>query len=133
MGGRGASHRPGQIGETIRSAIASALLRGDVRDPRIGLLTVSNVEVTRDLSHATVYVMPHGTPEEKDAAVEGLQSAAGFLRRLVAKELTMRTVPELHIKLDRGLEHAQQINDLLAGLHRDETPDDEEPGDREPS
>lgn len=117
---RGGSHRPEQVAEAIRAAVASALLQGEIRDPRVGLVTVSNVEVTRDLSHAMVYVMPHGEEAEKVAAVEGLQSAAGYLRRLVAKVLSTRIVPELHIKLDRGLEHAEQINRLLAGLQREE-------------
>ena len=52
----------------------------------------------------------------RDEAVAGLQSAAGFLRRLVAKELTTRIVPELHFVLDRNFEHAQRINQLLAEL-----------------
>lgn len=83
------------------------------------MVTVSGVEVTRDLGHATIRVAPHGTAEEKDAAIVGLQSAAGYLRRMVAKTLTTRTVPELHFVLDRGLEHARRIDELLAGLKRD--------------
>ncbi len=116
MAGRGSSHRPGQVAEAIRAVVAEALLRGDVRDPRIGMVTLSAVEVTRDLSHATVRVVPHAGGEAREAAVEGLQSAAGFLRRLVAKELTTRIVPELHFVLDRNFEHAQRINQLLAEL-----------------
>ncbi len=104
------------MAEAIRSTIASALIRGDLRDPRIGLVTVSHVEVTRDLSHATVYVVPHGDAEEKAAAIVGLEGAAGFLRRMVAKTLTTRIAPTLHIRADRGLEHAQEIERLLATL-----------------
>ncbi len=116
MAGKGSSHRPEQVAEAIRAVVADALLRGDVRDPRIGMVTLSAVEVTRDLSHATVRVVPHAEGEARDEAVEGLQSAAGFLRRLVAKTLTTRIVPELHFVLDRGFEHAQRINQLLAEL-----------------
>src|SRR5258707_7701115 len=108
MAGKGNSRRPEQVAENIRATIADAILRGDVRDPRVGLVTVSMVEVTRDLSHATIRVVPHGTMEEKEAAVEGLQSAAGFLRRKVAHTLTTRIVPELHFKLDLGFEYSQQ-------------------------
>jgi ribosome-binding factor A len=123
MPGKGTSRRPEQVAESIRATITDALLRGDVRDPRVGLVTVSQVEVTRDLSHATIRVVPHGTIEEKEAAVEGLQSAAGFLRRKVAQTLTTRIVPELHFKLDRGFEYAQQIDRLLNEIkHEDETP-----------
>jgi ribosome-binding factor A len=123
MPGKGTSRRPEQVAESIRATVTDALLRGDVRDPRVGLVTVSQVEVTRDLSHATIRVVPHGTLEEKEAAVEGLQSAAGFLRRKVAQTLTTRIVPELHFKLDRGFEYAQQIDRLLNEIkHEDETP-----------
>ncbi|HEY3934649.1 MAG TPA: 30S ribosome-binding factor RbfA [Gemmatimonadales bacterium] len=119
MAGHGSSRRPEQVAESIRTTLAEALLRGEVRDPRVTMVTVSGVEVTRDLGHATIRVAPHGTAEEKDAAIVGLQSAAGYLRRMVAKTLTTRTVPELHFVLDRGLEHARRIDELLAGLKRD--------------
>jgi ribosome-binding factor A len=122
MPGKSASRRPEQVAERIRVTLAEALARGDVRDPRIGLITVSDVTVTRDLGHATIRVAPHGSAEEKDAALEGLQSASGFLRHLVAQALTTRTVPELHFVLDRGLEHAQRIDQLLAEIRaEDET------------
>jgi len=120
MAGKGASRRPEQVAESIRATVAEALLRGDVRDPRVGLVTVSLVEVTRDLSHATIRVVPHGTMEEKEAAVVGLQSAAGFLRRKVASTLSTRIVPELHFKLDLGFEYAQQINKLLDEIKRED-------------
>ncbi len=117
---KASSRRPEQVAESIRATLAEALLRGDVRDPRVTMITVSAVEVTRDLGHATVRVVPHGDAEEKEAAVQGLQSAAGFLRRMVAQTLTTRTVPELHFVLDRGLEHAQRIDQLLAEIKREE-------------
>ena len=120
MPGKGASRRPEQVAERIRTTLAEALARGEVRDPRIGLITVSGVEVTRDLGHATIRVAPHGTEEEKVAALEGLQSASGYLRHMVADALTTRTVPELHFVLDRGLEHAQRINQLLEEIHRED-------------
>lgn len=120
MSGKGTSRRPEQVAESIRATVAEALLRGDVRDPRVGLVTISDVTVTRDLGHATIRVIPHGTSEEKDAAVTGLQSAAGFLRRMVAHTLTTRIVPELHFELDRGFEYAQQINRLLDEIRHED-------------
>jgi ribosome-binding factor A len=114
------SHRPEQVAETIRQVIAEALDR-DVRDPRIGRVTVTAVAVTNDLSHARVLVIAGGEGEEHDRALAGLQSAAGFLRSRVAKALSTRIVPELAFEFDRGLEHAQRINALLASLRdRDE-------------
>jgi ribosome-binding factor A len=119
---KGSSRRPEQVGETIRQVVADLLLRGEVRDPRVGLVTVTRVDVTNDLSHANIFVRAQGDDEERERAVEGLKSAAGFLRSRVARVLTTRTVPELHIEADRGLEHAARINELLEGIRR-EAPD----------
>jgi ribosome-binding factor A len=123
MAGKGPSHRPEQAAELIRSVLAEALLRGEIRDPRVGMVTISGVEVTRDLSVATVKVLPHADDDAaRDAAVEGLESAAGYLRRIVAKEMTTRSVPELRFVRDRGLEHAQRIDRLLEDIKRGEEP-----------
>lgn len=110
------------MGETIRQVVADALTRGELRDPRIGLVTVTRVDVSGDLSHARVYVSPQGDDAERIRALEGLRSASGFLRSMVAKVLTTRSVPELHVELDRGLQHAQRIDQLLAELRREESP-----------
>jgi ribosome-binding factor A len=110
--------RPEQVGEIVRQVLADALTR-EVRDPRIGLITVTRVEVSGDLSHAQVYVMAQGEEPDRIKALEGLKSAAGFLRTRVAKALSTRTIPELHFELDRGLEHAAKINAVLAGLKRE--------------
>ncbi len=123
MAGKGPSRRPEQVAEAIRTVLAEALVRGEVRDPRVGLVTVSSVEVTRDLSVARIRVAPHADDEAgREAAMEGLQSAAGYLRGMVARSLTTRTVPELRFERDRGIEHARRIDALLAGLRREEDP-----------
>lgn len=119
---KSSSRRPEQVAATLRQVISEALLRGEVRDPRVGLVTLTHVEVTNDLSHAKLLVAVTGDDEERRRAVEGLQSAARFLRSRAARVLTTRTVPELHFELDRGLEHAARINELLAGLGRTGSP-----------
>jgi ribosome-binding factor A len=125
MSSKGGSRRPDQVSEAIRGVLAEALLRGEVRDPRVGLVTVSRVDVNRDMSVAQVWVVPHGENDaERDSAVEGLRSAAGYLRGFVARELTTRSVPELRFERDRGLEHAQRIDALLAGLKTEEPPEE---------
>jgi ribosome-binding factor A len=116
---KGSSRRPGQVGETLRQVITHALAR-QVRDPRVGFVTVTAVLVTNDLSHARVMVSVPGEDADKTRALEGLQSAAGFLRSRAAKSLTTRSVPELHFELDRGLEHAARINELLNTIRREE-------------
>ena len=116
---KSSSRRPEQVAETLRQVIAEALTR-EVRDPRIGLVTVTGVLVTADLSHARIMVSLPGEEAEKARALEGLQSAAGFLRSRAARALSTRIVPELHFELDRGLQHAARINQLLGELRREE-------------
>jgi ribosome-binding factor A len=113
------SRRPEQVAGTIRQVIADALAR-EVRDPRVGFVTVTGVLVTNDLSHARVMVSVTGDDAEKAKAMEGLQSAAGFLRTRAARALTTRTVPELHFELDKGFEHAARIEELLQAIRREE-------------
>jgi ribosome-binding factor A len=115
---RSPSRRPDQVAETLRQVITDALVRGEVRDPRVGLVTVTDVRVTGDLGHARVLVAVPGQEAERLRAIEGLRSAAGFLRSKAARTLSTRTVPELHFELDRGVEHAARINELLDEIKR---------------
>jgi ribosome-binding factor A len=113
------TRRPEQVAGTIRQVIADALAR-EVRDPRVGFVTVTGVLDTNDLSHARVMVSVAGDEAERTKAMEGLQSAAGFLRTRAAKALTTRTVPELHFELDKGIQHAARIEELLQTIRREE-------------
>ena len=113
--GGASRRRPEPVGELVRQVIAEALAR-EVRDPRIGLVTLTRVETSPDLSHARVFVAVSGDRAEAERALSGLQSAAGFLRNKVARALSTRITPELHFELDRGAEHAARINTLLAEL-----------------
>jgi ribosome-binding factor A len=115
---KGSSRRPEQVAETLRQVITDALMR-EVRDPRVGFVTVTSVQVTSDRSHATVMVSVPGDDVARDRALEGLRSAAGFLRSRAAKTLTTRTVPELHFELDRGLAQAARIDELLHEIRRE--------------
>jgi ribosome-binding factor A len=116
---KGSSRRPEQMAETLRQVITDSLMR-EVRDPRVGFVTITGVLVSNDLSHARVMVSVPGEDPDKTRALEGLQSAAGFLRSRAARALTTRTVPELHFELDRGLEHAARINELLNTIRQEE-------------
>src|SRR5712671_4897185 len=112
------SHRPERVSELIRQAVG-AFLTGAVRDPRIGFVTVTGVDVSPDLSHANVRVSVMGSEEERARSLEGLSSAARFLRAQLSRELELRTSPELHFELDRGLEHSQRIDEVLRRLKED--------------
>jgi ribosome-binding factor A len=115
---KGSSRRPEQVAENIRQVLAAAIGR-DLRDPRVGSVTITRVEVSGDLGHATVYAATSGTDDEQDRALSGLKSATGFLRSKLARVLTTRTVPTLTFMLDRGLEHARKIDALLDQIHRE--------------
>ena len=112
------SYRPERVGETIREEVAAFLTSG-ARDPRIGFVTVTGVDVSADLAHARVRVSVMGEEDEKARTLDGLGSAARYLRTRLAKVLHLRVAPELRFELDRGLDHARRIDEVLGELKRD--------------
>lgn len=104
--------RTDRINEQLRQEI-SILVRDAVRDPRVGLVTITAVETSPELDHAKVYVSVMGDDAEKEAAIQGLRSAAPFIRTQLSKQLHMRRVPELHFQYDRVLAEASRIESLL--------------------
>jgi ribosome-binding factor A len=124
MGGK----RQARLNEQFRREI-TGILRTEVRDPRVGIPTVTGVEVTPDLWMARVHVRPDPTlegDEARDALLEGLEAAAPFIRRALGKTLTMRRVPELRFQVDRSIEHAARIHALLAEALHDGGGEDED-------
>jgi ribosome-binding factor A len=117
---RSGKHRPERLAALIQESVAAAVATS-VKDPRIGFVTVTGVSVSPDGTHAVVRVSVMGAEEEKTRALEGLDSARGYLRGHLARTLSLRSIPELRFELDRGLEHAQRINQILADLKRDES------------
>jgi ribosome-binding factor A len=113
------SQRTRRVGDLIRTEL-SELFRRELRDPRVGLATVTRVEVSTDFRHADVHVSVLGSESERAGALEGLASARGFLRRELARRLDLRATPELKFHLDRGAEHSQRIEDLLAATRRED-------------
>ncbi len=111
-----ANRRIERLNEQLRREI-SDILRRDVRDPRVGIPTVTRVEVTPDFWVARVFVRLVGSEDEKKEAVAGLEAAAPFVRRALGG-LRMRRVPEIRFESDTTLEHATRIEALL----RDNTP-----------
>ena len=108
-------HRPERLAALIHETLAMALTT-QLKDPRIGFVTITHVQVTPDGQHATVRFSVLGTDEEKGRAAEGLDHARGFLRSYLATELDLRATPELRFELDRGLEHARRIDAILDEL-----------------
>jgi len=99
----------------MQRALAALLQRG-VKDPRVGRLTVTSVEVMQDLSAAKVWFVPFGRdldPQAAQAQLEGLKSAAGFLRGEVARQLGLRHAPRLDFLPDTNLENAMHLTQLI--------------------
>jgi len=107
------------MGHEIRVILAELLVR-QVKDPRIGFATVTRVEMTADLHHARVYISVLGTPEEQASSIEGLSSAAGYLRHEIGHQLDLRRAPELDFILDHGAEAVEKIDMLLQQIRKEE-------------
>ena len=113
--------RADRLGHEIRVELAELISR-EVKDPRIGFTTVTRVELSADLHHARVFVSVLGSAEEKESSIEGLSSAAGFLRHEIGHRLALRRVPELTFLLDHGTEEGEKIEMLLRKIHEDSVP-----------
>ena len=104
--------RTDRVNEQLKQEIA-ILVRDEVRDPRVGLATVTAVETSPELDHAKVYVTTLGDEDERAGVMAGLKSAAPFIRSQLGRRLHMRRIPELHFEYDRVLEEALRIEKLL--------------------
>ena len=108
--------RSERVAEGIREEVATFLAE-DAKDPRIvGLVTVTGVEVTRDLRHAKVFVSIMGSDDERRATLQGLESAAGHLRSRIGRVLRLRVAPEVTFRYDDSIARAAKIEALLAEL-----------------
>jgi len=109
---KGQSPTSRKVDETARAALADLLL-SEFSDPRLELITVTDVRVTKDRTSATVLVS--SSPEQYDDTLAGLESAKGRLRSLLGKELGWRHTPELKFVIDIGVDHAQEIDAIFKG------------------
>ena len=116
--GKASPRRPEQVAEQIRQMLSGMLVHGEIRDPRISMATVTSVKVAPDLSTARVWVALPGTKEEQAKALEGLRSAAGFIRSRLASELTTYTAPEFRFDRDDGAERGARVDAILAEIKR---------------
>ena len=122
--------RQDRVAEAVREEVAAFLAHG-LKDPRVtGLLTVTAVEMTRDLRHATVFVSVMGRDEDRSVTLEALKGVAGHLRSRVGKALRLQFAPEIQFRLDESVARAARIETLLASLHQ-APPPDAAPDDRD--
>jgi ribosome-binding factor A len=104
--------RTDRINEALREEV-SLLVRDEVRDPRVSLVTITAVQCSPELDHAKIYFTALGDEAEREEILVGLNSASAFLRRELGKRMRMRRIPELHFQIDRVLEEASRIERLL--------------------
>jgi ribosome-binding factor A len=106
------SARGARIADQIQRSLAE-LIRLELRDPRVGLVTLTGVELSRDQSHAKVWFTVMGSEASAREAAEGLARASGFLRSELAHRLTTRKVPELHFEFDDSVERGVRLARLI--------------------
>jgi ribosome-binding factor A len=108
--------RSERLGELILAEISDLIAR-DIKDPRIGFVTFTRVEMSDDLRYAKVFVSILGSAQEKTRTLQGLSSATGYIRRHLGRALHLRYTPEITFLLDASLEHGAKIAQLLRQLH----------------
>lgn len=108
--------RSDRLGVQLQRELAD-LMRSELRDPRLSGLTIHEVEVSRDLAYATIYVSSMTHPhEEMPEIVKVLQGSAGFLRRQVGSRMKLRKVPDLRFRFDKSIENAEKMDALLNSI-----------------
>ena len=118
--------RPERFQEALRQEI-SLIVQNEIKDPRLGFITITKVDLTKDLRYARVYFSVLGKDADKNKALKGLNSAKGYIKGLVADRIKLRFMPEISFKIDDTLENTQHIYELLNKLERPK----EEPEDGE--
>jgi ribosome-binding factor A len=117
------SQRTDRVDELLRQEIG-ALIAKDLADPRIGFVTITDVETSPDLRHARVWVSVIGTRAEVEASLRSLEQAVGFIRRELGHRLRIRRIPELHLRLDDSAERGTRVLKLLEELEAGVAPDE---------
>ncbi|MEL1134001.1 30S ribosome-binding factor RbfA [Desulfitobacterium sp. THU1] len=123
-----AKHRSSRLAETLKHEI-SQLIREDLKDPRIGFVTVTSVDVADDLGSAKVYVSVLGDSHAAKDSMDALKSAAGFVRSEIGKRVRLRYAPEIVFKYDTSIEHGAHIAQLLRGVKHEEPANEGESND----
>ena len=106
------SQRAQRVAEQIQREVAQ-LLRDEVKDPRVGRVTITAVEVSPDLSHAKVFVTHLAGREHSGEAIEALQHTAGFLRSALSHRLQLYSVPQIHFAYDDSIETGMRLSQLI--------------------
>jgi len=107
-----ASGRMRRVDEAVRAVLSDAITK-ELKDPRIGFVTVTSVKTSPDLRHARVYVSVLGSEPEREDSLAGLRSAHGFLQGALARQLTLKHTPALTFEYDESIDRGMRITELL--------------------
>lgn len=119
---------------SLLKEVISEIIRREVRNPHVNeLVTVTRVDITKDLHHAKVYISVIGSPEQKQETLAALQSAAGFIAVQSSKEVVMRYFPALSFKLDDSVDKHMRIEKLLSEIAHEKEAREANPDDNEPN
>jgi len=108
-----------QVGDLLRDQI-SEIIQREMRDPRLGFVSITRVDVSPDVRFAKVYVSVYGDSDQQSDALVALTRATGFIRRQLGERVELRFIPEISFRLDRSMEHAEKVARLLSQVAQEE-------------
>lgn len=111
--------RQDRVRELLKTEV-SKIVQRELKDPRLGFVTVTDAEVSKDLRHAKVFVSVMGNEKEKEESLKVLQNAAGYIRSEFGRDARMKVIPEITFHLDTAVEHGARIFELLQQVKHDE-------------
>lgn len=116
-------YRIGRLSEEIKKEVSQMIFE-EIKDPRISSMTsITDIEVSKDLRYAKIYISVYGNDDEKKNTIEGLKSATGFIRHELGKRIKLRYTPELIFELDNSIEYGAHISKILKDLDSQESED----------
>jgi ribosome-binding factor A len=122
------NHRKSRVADGVRDEVAMIISR-EIRDPRLGFVTVIRVEMPVDQSLAKIYVSPMGDEKAQAESMRALHHSRGFVRKLLSQRMRTRTVPEIAFVQDKGLDNADRVSAIMSGWKAEEDARNSEPGE----
>jgi len=119
------SKRTARFAHQLRDEISQLIQTNQIKDPRIGFVTIAGVRISKDFRHAKVFVSVYGTPEEATQSIDGLKNAQGYVRRLLLKRLHVKRIPELQFVLDNSIEEGIRMSQLINNLPAPHQPEEQ--------
>lgn len=117
------SLRPNRVGEQMKKELGEIISR-KIKDPRIGFVTVTDVNVTGDLQQATVYISVLGDQEQRENTLQGLAKAKGFIRSEIGQRIRLRKTPEITFEFDESIDYGNRIDTLLNQISKENHSED---------